>query len=197
MTLFEFYCKSKRKLSMLSWRLFFSHGFYSFGRKSLIHSPDSIEGMKKISIGNSCFIMKNAWLLAIDTKIEQNKPRLIIQNNVYIGRNSHIVAKEKVVIEDGVLIADKVYISDNLHNFDDVTIPIKLQPIISCGHTVIGSGSWLGENVAIIGCTIGRNCVVAANAVVTKDVPDYSVVAGVPAKVIKRYCFDNNEWVKV
>lgn len=63
---------------------------------------------------------------------------------------------------------------------------------------VIGDGSWLGKNVVVIGnVSIGKNCVIAANSVVTKDVPDYSIAAGIPARVIKRYDFDRKEWVKL
>lgn len=63
---------------------------------------------------------------------------------------------------------------------------------------MIGDGSWLGKNVVVIGnVSIGKNCVIAANSVVTKDVPDYSIAAGIPARVIKRYDFDRKEWVKL
>ena len=61
---------------------------------------------------------------------------------------------------------------------------------------IIGDGVWLGENACVIGVSIGKNSVVGANAVVTKDVPDYCVVAGAPAYIIKRYNFEKKEWCK-
>jgi acetyltransferase-like isoleucine patch superfamily enzyme len=78
-----------------------------------------------------------------------------------------------------------VFISDNDHSYSDLDLPIIQQPIKFKKNVSIGSGSWIGENVCIIGASIGRNCVIGANSVVTKDVPDFSVVAGNPAKVIK------------
>lgn len=60
---------------------------------------------------------------------------------------------------------------------------------------VIGEGSWIGENVCVIGASVGRHCVIGANAVVTKDIPDYSVAVGAPARVIKKYNFNRGAWV--
>ncbi len=62
---------------------------------------------------------------------------------------------------------------------------------------VIGNGSWIGEHVCIIGASIGRHCVIGANSVVTRDIPDYSVAVGSPAIVIKKYDFNLNKWIKV
>jgi len=66
----------------------------------------------------------------------------------------------------------------------------------SCVH--IGEGTWLGTNVVIVGSiSVGKQCVIGANSVVTKDIPDYSVAVGIPAKVIKRYDFEQQQWVKI
>ena len=62
---------------------------------------------------------------------------------------------------------------------------------------VIGNGSWIGEHVCIIGASIGRHCVIGANSVVTRDIPDYSVAVGSPAVIIKKYDFNLNKWIKV
>ena len=63
---------------------------------------------------------------------------------------------------------------------------------------MIGDGTWIGTNVVRVGnIQIGKHCVIGANSVVTKDIPDYSVAAGIPAKVIKRYDFEEEEWVRV
>lgn len=63
---------------------------------------------------------------------------------------------------------------------------------------VIGDGTWIGTNVVIVGnIHIGKNCVIGANSVVTKDIPDYSVAVGIPAKVIRKYDFEKKEWIKI
>ena len=170
------------------------HKFAEFG-KSKIYLNTLITNANQIVIGNGTIIRKNSWLYALnDGKIDDIKIR--IGNNVYFGHYLHLTAIRKVIIEDDVLIADKVYISDNNHGFDDINTPIKDQPILFKGEVFIRRGAWLGENVCVIGCSIGKNSIVAANSVVVKDVPDYTIVAGIPAKIIKKYNFETNKWQK-
>ena len=104
--------------------------------------------------------------------------------------------QKKIIIGKKVLTADKVYISDNLHSYEDVTIPIIDQKIKQINHVEIGDGTWIGENVCILGVKIGKNCVIGANSVVTKDIPDYSVVVGSPAVIIKKFNITANRWEK-
>ncbi len=111
------------------------------------------------------------------------------------GYNNHITAIESVRIGDHVLTANNVYISDNLHCYEDIHLPIIHQPVRMKKEVEIGSGSWLGENVCIIGARIGRNCVIGANAVVTQDIPDYCVAVGVPARVIRYYDSVQLAWI--
>jgi acetyltransferase-like isoleucine patch superfamily enzyme len=70
------------------------------------------------------------------------------------------------------------------------------QPIQQIHEVEIGEGAWIGENVCIIGASVGKGCVIGANSVVTKNIPDYCVAVGAPAKIIKRYSFELNEWLK-
>ncbi|MFD8526032.1 acyltransferase [Streptosporangium canum] len=104
-----------------------------------------------------------------------------------IGRGSHIVGHQSIDIGDHVFTGPYVYITDQNHVYDDPEIPIGRQwprnnPV------VIGSGSWLGTGSIILpGTRIGRQCVVAGGAVVRGEFPDHSVIAGVPAKVVRRY----------
>ena len=84
-----------------------------------------------------------------------------------------------------------------MHQYDNPNVPIILQPIKQISPVRIGEGSWLGENVCVIGANIGKHCVIGANSVVTHDIPDYSIAVGVPAKVIKKYNFETKVWEKV
>ena len=187
--------KVKRKIAILFSSFTFRISFKKFGIKSGIFKPDILQGMKYIEVGDRVVIQPGLWALAL--KIDNHNPILNIGDDVYIGRFFNIVSVRRVVIEKDVLIADKVYISDNLHEYKDIQIPVSQQPVIFKDYVVIKEGAWIGENVSIIGACIGRNSVVAANSVVTKDIPDYCVCAGVPAKVIKKYCFERNEWISV
>nr|WP_269779905.1 acyltransferase [Aeromonas dhakensis] len=167
--------------------------FKKIGRKSTIYKPDMLQGMKFISIGERTHFQQGLWILALRTD-SNIKPNINIGNDVYVGRYAHIVSIKNVNICNNVLIADKVYISDNIHQYHDTSKPIKDQPILCKGSVTINEGAWLGENVCVIGASVGKNSVVAANSVVTKDVPDYTVVAGAPAKVIKKFNFDSQSW---
>lgn len=113
-------------------------------------------------------------------------PVMEIGSRSNIGRRNHIYALGRIEIGKAVLTASNVYISDCTHGFDDIHVPIMDQPIRRLAPVRIGDGTWIGANACIIGCTIGRNCVVAANSVVLDDVEDYCVVAGAPARVVRR-----------
>ena len=168
----------------------------SFGWKSQIHSPLKINGGKNISIGNKVLIEYKTWLAAMPLTGE-NKCELVIEDGCSIGHFNHIYATKSIILHKNVLTADKVYISDNLHGYEDIGLPIKNQPIIQNGTVEIGEGSWLGENVCVLGVHIGKHCIIGANSVVTHDIPDYSVAIGAPAKIIKQYDFTTNSWERV
>ena len=169
--------------------------FKCFGKKSRIVAPLRLNGKKYIEIGNHVLVQYKTWLACLPLTGTEN-PKLIIEDNATIGNFNHIYATQKIVIEAHVLTADKVYITDNLHSYENVEMPVVKQPIKQISEVVIGEGSWLGENVCVIGAKIGKHCVIGANAVVTKDIPDYSVVVGIPAKIIKRYNFETQQWEK-
>ena len=174
--------------------LLYKYHFKRFGKKSFIQSPLKIDGIENIEIGNNVFIAYKTWLAAMPLTGEKSK--LVIEDGVHIGNFNHIYATQSIIIRKDVLTADKVYISDNLHGYEDINVPIIKQPIVQRNEVEIGEGSWLGENVCVIGASIGKHCIVGANSVVTKDIPDYCVIVGAPAKIVKRYCFEEQKWKK-
>lgn len=170
--------------------------FKSFGRKTRIIRPLQIIGKKYIHLEDNVYVASCVNLICIEA-INGLIPYLTVGEGTSIGNSNHIVVTGKMVIGRNVLTADRVYISDNIHKYEDIDMPIKDQGIIHKKDVVIGDGTWIGENACIIGASLGRNVIVGANSVVTKDVPDYCVVVGIPARIIKRYNGNTKQWEKV
>lgn len=165
-----------------------------FGQKSYIIRPLQIDSAKSILIGKDVIVYDQCWFYGGQS---DKSNTLIIEDGVRIGHFAHIIAMNNVHIKKHVLIADKVFISDCTHNYDDVGLPILSQGTKVLSEVTIGEDSWIGENVCICGASIGKHCVIGANSVVTKDIPDYCVAAGIPAKVIKKYNFEKNSWDRI
>jgi acetyltransferase-like isoleucine patch superfamily enzyme len=165
--------------------LFVRHRFYSWGKKSRIAHSSKLVSPKLIAIGDRVHVCEYAWLNARDDRGD-GTPTLHIGEGTYIGRFVQINAWQDVTLEARVLISDRVFISDCGHQFFDIDLPIADQPNPFLGSVCLKSGCWIGSGSVILpGVTVGRNAVVGANAVVTSDVPDHTIVAGVPARVIK------------
>jgi acetyltransferase-like isoleucine patch superfamily enzyme len=112
--------------------------------------------------------------------------------------NATISAVESIIIEENVFTARNVYISDHGHQYEDINMPIAMQFIRKKAPVLIKKNSWLGQNAVILpGVTVGRHCVIGANSIVNSDIPDFSIAAGAPARIIKRYDAVSNMWVKV
>lgn len=128
------------------------------------------------------------------------KCSLILNDFCEIGRDSTIASHNKVYLGKGVLTGPHVFISDHNHEYQNPNIPIykqgvRMRPDDS---VFIGDGSWLGTNVVVVGNVhIGKNCVIGANSVVTKDIPDFCVAVGIPARVVKKYNSVSSTWEKV
>jgi acetyltransferase-like isoleucine patch superfamily enzyme len=180
-TLFSLYRPFSRIYSIIV-RYAFDH----FGSKSIIGFPGLLVNIHKARIGHHVSIGSHSWLNIGENHLSTDAHLLSIGDNTRIGQRVQINAFNCVLIEEDVLIANNCLITDCDHSFNDLTQSIMNQPIISEGPVIIRRGAWIGINSCIMpDVSIGRNSVVAANSVVLKDVPDYSVVAGVPAKIIK------------
>jgi len=165
------------------------------GAKSFLFRPFRIDGPGGIELGAESSLQRGGWLYCVP--VDGSKATLRIGSGCILGYNNHITAVREVVLGDHVLTANNVYISDNIHGFEDISRPIMHQPVKFKNRVLIGSGSWLGENVCVIGASVGRNCVIGANAVVTQNIPDYSVAVGMPATVIRRFDSTQQKWVAV
>lgn len=185
-----------RKLIDKLFTAFYKVSFYKLGRKSTLCMPFYVNGAKFMTIGCNVYIKQNAWLLAINKpEVSSNREKLTIGSTTYIGRNAHIVALHSVHIGENVLMGDNVYIADNYHGFEAGTVPYKNQEVRFKKEVLIGQGSWLGENVCVMSASVGKQCIIGANSVVTTDIPDYSMAVGAPAKVIKQFDRSKNQWV--
>ena len=161
-----------------------------FGKNVRIVNPQYVD------MGGQVFIDDDVEL-CVNQTMPGVTPKLLIGNRVHFGKMNRIGCDNKIVIEDDVLFAPHVHISDRNHGFEDIHIPISRQKVTSKGPVVIGAETWLGFGCQVMsGVKIGRHCVIAAGAVVVKDVPDYSVVGGNPARILKQYNLMTNKWEK-
>ena len=143
-------------------------------------------------IGNKSIIRPST-----DIYVHNKTSSLMIGDNTEIGNHSTISAYNKIQIGNGVLTGPHVFIADHNHNYENPHKPIYMQGVKIKQNAIvkIGDGTWIGTNAVIVGSVqIGKNCVIGANSVVTKNIPDYSIAVGCPATVIKKYNFDKQCW---
>lgn len=172
--------------------------FYPESR--LIRSPFYIRGRNKINLGKN---LTTGVGVRIDAFNQGPEQAVLMGDGVQLNDYVHIAAIENVTIGNNVLIASRVFISDHNHgdfNADTdptVTMPPAQRPL-SSKPVRIDESVWIGENVCILpGVTIGRNAIIGAGAVVTKDIPAWSLAVGNPAAVIKRYDITTAKWLQV
>ncbi|MEV6316343.1 acyltransferase [Streptomyces sp. NPDC051776] len=166
------------------------HRFGRIGSGTRLAFPQgTLFGEPWIHLGDHCIIGEHVTLTAgmmpgLDLGPD---PVLRLGNGVVLGRGSHVVASRSVVFGDDVFCGPYVYVTSDNHSYDDPDQPVGRQwP--RTAPVEIGSGSWLGAGAVILpGARLGRNVVVAAGAVVRGEVPDRTVVAGAPARVVRRW----------
>ena len=182
--------QSRRNVLYTMWiRNFIGH----VGVHSRICRPCSLQGggQKNISIGDYTTIQGTSILGCWTKYGRQEFPNasITIGNYCSIGEYNHITACNKISIGDGLLTGRYVIISDNSHgglSEEEARIAPANRDLKSKGEVVIGNNVWIGEKVTVLaGVHIGDNVIIAANSVVTSDIPDNSMAAGVPARVVK------------
>lgn len=148
-------------------------------------------GSKYITIGSSCIVGKQVQLTAFDHYIgERFTPSIILGDGSNIGDYSHITSINKIQIGKGVLMGRNILITDNSHGGGDDFLeqleqPVKSRPLYTRGQIIIGDNVWIGEKASIIGnVTIGKGCIIGANTVITKNIPEYTLAVGNPVRLI-------------
>lgn len=150
-----------------------------------------IVGEKYISIGDNVIFDRDLQLTA-SPFLPQNEPQLIIGDNCIFGKENHITCVNSIIIGKNLRTGNNVLITDNSHgnpsNKEEMYLSPELRPIHSNGGIHIGDNVWIGSKATILpGCNIGDGAIIGANAVVTKDIPPYSIAVGVPAKIISHF----------
>ena len=168
---------------------YYSRRLTSKGKNYSFASDSCIIGSEFITIGDNVEIGKRTVISAWHREKDSPIPSLIIESGVIIGEDCHITASNNVVIKDHVLLGKKVTITDNSHGEIDLysmQVNPSSRPLLSKGAVVIGSRVWIGDKATVLpGVAIGEGSIIGANAVVTNDVPAFSVAVGVPAVVVK------------
>ena len=168
--------------------------FGSFGKRVRLEKPLHLTGARYMHFEDGADIQNGGYFSAI--RIGDRVPELRFARGALVGHHAHIVCTGRVEIGERALLADRVFVADNSHEYRDPARPITDQGLRQLADVSIGAGSWVGENACVIGCRVGHNCVIAANSVVTRDVPDHCVAAGAPAVIVKRYCPERQTWLK-
>jgi acetyltransferase-like isoleucine patch superfamily enzyme len=172
--------------------------FHSFGDGSMVAFPPSvIFGEGRIAVGSRTSVGPLASLSAGMPMhmAERGDPIITIGDRCTLGKGIGIVGHERIEIGDDIWTGHYVYITDQNHGYEDLSLPIGVQ-MWNNAPVSIGSGSWLGHGCVVLpGVRVGEHVVVAAGAVVADDVPDRCVVAGVPARIVRRYV-EGEGWVR-
>ncbi|MEH8175712.1 DapH/DapD/GlmU-related protein [Aeromonas veronii] len=159
-----------------------------FGILSYIGRPIFLSGLKFFHFGKKVRIYPNARIEAF------KKSQIIIEDDVSIGQNLHLICANEVRVCTGTTISANVFISDVDHTFDNITMHVMQQPL-RISETYIGPNSFIGYGVVILpGTHLGAGCVVGANSVVKGVFDDYCMLVGSPAKIIKRYDLQEKCW---
>ena len=124
------------------------------------------------------------------------QPLIELKKGVKIQQNCHITCCNSIVIDSNTCISAGVTITDINHPYLNIDIPVEMQDL-EVSSVYIGSDSKIYNGAVVLpGVNIGKHCVIGANSVVTKDIPDYCVAVGAPAIIVKRYNFSSKQWEK-
>ncbi len=180
------YGKFVRLLQLLRTRLLWGWRLHALGSRTVLQRSLYVNNPKVVAIGSYVTITRDFILADLCPKKER-APKITIGDGSTILFRFQCNAAESVRIGNNVLIASNVLITDSDHIVEPGGVPVTRNGKLKTSPVEIGAGCWIGQNSVILkGVKIGENCIVGANSVVTHDVPKRTVVAGNPARVIKR-----------
>jgi acetyltransferase-like isoleucine patch superfamily enzyme len=172
-----------------------------FATPRRVSNPQCIWIGDDVSLGPGCMLSPTrkypgAFMQgAPGVEVQEFDPVIRIGDRVSATGYLTIGAAARVEIGDDALLAAHIFISDNQHGHSRTDLPYKYQPLEKIAPVSIGKGCWIGEHVVIMpGANIGDMAIIGANSVVTRPVPPHSIAVGSPAKVIRIWNPDTNDW---
>ncbi len=177
-------------LKIRLYSLFLRIRFKKVGSKFRIAPTANVKGGQYISIGNNAVLMRGVRIQAYDKYREKKyNPSIEIGDYFNCGEDVHIGAINHICIGNNVLLGSRIYITDHQHgnySTEERNIEPLKRTLFSSGKVIIEDNVFIGDGAVIFpNVTIGKGAVVGANSVVTHDVPQYAIVAGVPARVLR------------
>ncbi len=168
--------------------------FGECGKRVSIEYPCMTVHPELISIGDDTMFLKDCRLAVYKDNAKMEGHIKIGKRCIFNYRESIMAGADLTIGDDVIMASDCCILSEN-HGMDpESDVPYYDQVLIS-KPTEIGDGTWLGHGVIVMpGVKIGKKCIIGGGAVVTKDVPDYCIAVGNPAKVIKTYDFEKHSW---
>ncbi len=166
----------------------FRRRFRAYGEGAFVSPFATIEGMEHVAIGASSAVGRRS-LLTVVPRPDGGASAIAIGRNSYIGRGCTLSACGRLTVGDDVTFGDNVYASAGQHGCDDPGRRVLEQPM-QPGDLTIGDGAWIGYGAFVSSTgsvTIGKGAIVCANAAVTRDVPELTMVGGVPARILRRF----------
>jgi acetyltransferase-like isoleucine patch superfamily enzyme len=174
--------------------------FAHLGKNVKIDFTVEIDGAEHMHVGDRVKVFPYCWLNIVKTsdKEDEKGVKIRVGDGTVISRRVIISASRFVVIGKDVMIAPNTMILDTDHAYENIQVPIAHQGFSCKGGIEIGDGCWIAYGAVILGgVSVGKQSVVGANSVITKDIPPFSVAVGNPARVIKTYDFSRKEWMRV
>lgn len=186
-------------LRNLRWALKRPRDLGRLGASSRIQLPLRRINGRLIEIGDRVVMGSNCLLQPLTGYLGQRfSPRLVIGDDCYVGADCQFHCVDRIEFARGCVLSDQVYVSDVSHGLDPRAGLVMDQAVSSKGPVIVGEGSFIGFGAVVLtGVTIGRHCVVGARSVVTRPVPEFTMVAGNPARPIARHDPATGRWRRI